>query len=167
MDTNDLNTLAGHLERHGLRVTVDDGAMRLEVTNPLNSRLSEEILVKGCRYVTGFDHEIGEAGEEAACAERIARILAVTTRRLMRSDSPHDENSGPSGGLGVRTTMDDPPIGLTLPLPEPSTPTDCEVCASLVRQRTEARARGDMSRVSDFNVEIRNHHQPRRKRRTV
>ncbi|WP_371580169.1 hypothetical protein [Streptomyces sp. NBC_01314] len=65
-----------------------------------------------------------------------------------------------------RTTLDYSPISLGLPLDEPKPSTDCQVCAALVRQRTEARARGDMSRVSDLNVEIRNHHQPpRRKRR--
>lgn len=62
--------------------------------------------------------------------------------------------------------MDPPPL-LGLPLDEPVPPADCDVCAALVRQRAEARARGDLSRVSDHNVEIRNHHHrpPRRKRR--
>lgn len=64
-----------------------------------------------------------------------------------------------------QTTMDSPPVGLTLPLEEPVPPADCEPCARLVKQRAEARGRGDMSRVSDFNVEIRNHHPVRRKRR--
>ncbi|WP_200309346.1 hypothetical protein [Streptomyces adelaidensis] len=61
------------------------------MTNPLNSRLSEEILVEGGRYVTGFDYEIGEAGDETVCAERIARILAVATERtssIARGDGP-------------------------------------------------------------------------------
>jgi hypothetical protein len=63
-----------------------------------------------------------------------------------------------------KTTMD-PPVSLSLPLEEPTPSADCGVCAALVKQRTEARARGDLSRVSDYNVEIRNHHQPRRQRR--
>lgn len=79
MDSNDLQRLAGHLETHGLWVTVDDSAMRLNVTNPLNSRLTEEILAKGDQYVTGFDYAIGEHGHEQPCAERIARLLAVGT----------------------------------------------------------------------------------------
>jgi hypothetical protein len=59
----------------------------------------------------------------------------------------------------------DPPITLALPLVEPEPPADCGVCAALVVQRAEAKAAGDLSKVSDLNVEIRNHHQPRQKRR--
>ncbi|MBZ3907325.1 hypothetical protein [Streptomyces griseiscabiei] len=62
-------------------------------------------------------------------------------------------------------TMQEPPVTLGLPLDEPTPPDDCGVCAALVRQRTDAIARGDLSRVSDYNVEIRNHHPARRKRR--
>lgn len=77
MNGNDLRTLAGHLEQHGLLVTVDDDAAQLHVVNPLNSRLSETIAASGDRWLTSFDYEIGEHGNEEACAERIARILAV------------------------------------------------------------------------------------------
>lgn len=63
------------------------------------------------------------------------------------------------------TEMDSPPV-LGLPLPDPTPPADCGVCAALVRQRAEARARDDGSRVSDLNVEIRAHHTPRQKRRS-
>lgn len=39
----------------------------------------------------------------------------------------------------------------------------CDVCASLGRQREEARAAGDLSAVSDCNVEINKHpHKGRR-----
>ncbi|MDX2639925.1 hypothetical protein [Streptomyces stelliscabiei] len=62
------------------------------------------------------------------------------------------------------TTMD-LPVTLGLPPDEPTPPADCGVCAALVKERAEAKGRGDMSRVSDLNVEIRNHHQPRPKRR--
>ncbi|MFH0516313.1 TIGR02391 family protein [Streptomyces sp. M41] len=47
VDSNDLQRLAGHLEKYGLQVTVDDSVMRLNATNPLNSRLTEEILAMG------------------------------------------------------------------------------------------------------------------------
>jgi hypothetical protein len=64
------------------------------------------------------------------------------------------------------TTMEDAPVGLTLPLEEPKPSAGCGVCAALVRQRSEARARDDLSRVSDINIEIRNHdHQPPRRRK--
>lgn len=61
--------------------------------------------------------------------------------------------------MKTQTTMDEPTV-LSLPRADPEPPADCGVCAALVRQRSEARARGDLSRVSDFNVEIRNHHEP-------
>lgn len=62
-------------------------------------------------------------------------------------------------------SLPEPPLTLGDPLDEPTPPDDCGVCAALAVQRGEARARGDMSRVSDFNVEIRNHHPARRKQR--
>ena len=49
-------------------------------------------------------------------------------------------------------------VHLGLPLAWPAPPPACEVCQALARQRTEAAASGDHSRVSDCNVEIRNHH---------
>ncbi|MEH0428862.1 hypothetical protein QBB34_21505 [Streptomyces stelliscabiei] len=63
-----------------------------------------------------------------------------------------------------QTTMDPPPL-LGLPSEEPVPPADCGVCAALVKERSAARARDDLSRVSDLNVEIRAHHAPRRKQR--
>lgn len=39
--------------------------------------------------------------------------------------------------------------------PEPTT--GCDVCLALDVQRTDARMRGDLSRVTDLNVEIRRH----------
>jgi hypothetical protein len=62
------------------------------------------------------------------------------------------------------TTMDRAPIGLSLPLEDPEPVSDCKECAALGHQRSEARAQGDMSRVSDCNVRMRAHH-PRQKRR--
>lgn len=60
----------------------------------------------------------------------------------------------------MRTDMD-PPITLGLPLDEPVPPPDCDVCEALARRRAEATQAGDLSRVSDCNVEIRNHHSVR------
>ncbi|MGW5123332.1 hypothetical protein ACWEQ7_04555 [Streptomyces sp. NPDC004069] len=80
MDTNDLQNLARHLEEHGLQVTTDAPGMRLTVTNPLNSRLTETIAATDDRWATSFDYEIGEHGREEACAERIARVLALEAR---------------------------------------------------------------------------------------
>ncbi|MFD0436987.1 hypothetical protein [Streptomyces chartreusis] len=77
MDTNDLQRLAEHLEERGLRVTVNAAEKRLTATNPLNSRLTEEIVATDDSYVTSFDYEIGERGSEGECAERVARVLAI------------------------------------------------------------------------------------------
>jgi len=36
----------------------------------------------------------------------------------------------------------------------------CDICGALAQQRAEARERGDMSRVTDCNVEMRRHPHP-------
>lgn len=64
----------------------------------------------------------------------------------------------------MRTDLD-PPITLGLPLDQPEPPAGCGVCKALARQRAKAAEAQDMSRVSDLNVEIRNHHQMRPQRR--
>lgn len=59
----------------------------------------------------------------------------------------------------IESVRADHPVGLE-PVPHPN----CDVCASLGRQREEARQRRDMSAVSDCNVEIRCHPHSRRRR---
>ncbi|GGK48111.1 hypothetical protein [Streptomyces flaveus] len=54
-------------------------------------------------------------------------------------------------------TTQEPPIDLGVPLPEPKPAPGCGVCASLARDREQARRVGDLSKVSDCNIEIRNH----------
>lgn len=44
-----------------------------------------------------------------------------------------------------------------LPTPEPVPNFGCAICAALGRQREEARSRGDMTTVTDSNIEIRRH----------
>ncbi|RSO28306.1 hypothetical protein DMH15_28125 [Streptomyces sp. WAC 06725] len=55
-----------------------------------------------------------------------------------------------------------PPVELPLrlgrdPDPEPG----CDVCGALARERDTARGTGNMSKVSDVNVEIRRHPHPK------
>ena len=58
-----------------------------------------------------------------------------------------------------RRTMDQPPhVGLPLTPPEPVA--GCGVCEALAKQRATAQASGDMTRVTDCNVEIRQHPHP-------
>jgi hypothetical protein len=59
-------------------------------------------------------------------------------------------------------TRQERPIDLGPPLDPPAARPDCAVCQALVGQRAQAAARGDRSRVTDCNVEIRNHHTPSR-----
>ncbi|WP_329068211.1 hypothetical protein [Streptomyces sp. NBC_01429] len=61
---------------------------------------------------------------------------------------------------GSQRTMDDAPR-LGLPVPEPVPVAGCVVCAGLRARREEARRSGDLSRVSDRNVEMARHpHRP-------
>ncbi|MEU9879889.1 hypothetical protein [Streptomyces phaeochromogenes] len=57
-----------------------------------------------------------------------------------------------------------PPVELPLRLDtDPPPVPECDVCAALDQERSEARGKGDMSKVSDLNVEIRSHpHKGRR-----
>lgn len=61
----------------------------------------------------------------------------------------------PGGGMGA-------PVTLSMPRLEPTPTAGCDVCAALASQRSDARKRGDMSAVSDANVELRSH--PHRRR---
>ncbi|TGB00579.1 hypothetical protein E2651_28765 [Streptomyces sp. MZ04] len=62
------------------------------------------------------------------------------------------------------TTYPSQPVELPLRLEgDPQPVPDCDVCGALSAERSEARTMGDMSKVSDVNIEIRNH--PHRKRR--
>jgi hypothetical protein len=54
------------------------------------------------------------------------------------------------------TTMSGP-VELGLPLRPPRPVEGCDVCAALAKQRAAARERGDLSAVSDCNVEIGAH----------
>ncbi|NUK84448.1 hypothetical protein HRW07_07885 [Streptomyces lunaelactis] len=58
------------------------------------------------------------------------------------------------------------PVHLNTPLLEPAPVGGCDVCAALARQREENRRTGDMSAVSDANIEIRRHSGPEHRRRT-
>ncbi|MFJ3822226.1 hypothetical protein [Streptomyces nodosus] len=82
MDIDNLRELGARLEAHGLVVDICNTDLRLHVSNPLNSRLSEEITVTEGSFVTSFDYRIGERGREQECAERIACILAVSATPL-------------------------------------------------------------------------------------
>lgn len=58
-------------------------------------------------------------------------------------------------------TYGQPPVELPLRTdPEPVPVAGCGVCAALATQRGEARLRGDHSRASDCNVELRHHPHP-------
>ena len=54
------------------------------------------------------------------------------------------------------TTMAEP-VHVGLPTAAPAPVAGCDVCSALVRERTAARRDGDMSKVSDLNVEMRSH----------
>ena len=59
------------------------------------------------------------------------------------------------------TTHPGPPVDLLHGFSaDPSPVADCDVCQALGTARTEARTLGDLSKVSDMNVEIRRHPHP-------
>ncbi len=56
-------------------------------------------------------------------------------------------------GQGLTVHLGDPYDAMPIPVPEPG----CDVCAVLDRDRTAASAAGNLSAVSDCNVEMRAH----------
>lgn len=50
-----------------------------------------------------------------------------------------------------------PPVQLGEPQPNPKPSVECDICAALVHERQLAEARGDMSKVTGLNIELRNH----------
>lgn len=58
------------------------------------------------------------------------------------------------------------PVHVALPTAWPAPHPDCAVCRALAAQRDEAHAAADYSKVTDLNVEIREHKDdhPRRRR---
>lgn len=60
--------------------------------------------------------------------------------------------------MTLPNTYPGPPVELPLRLDgDPNPAADCDVCQALSEQRSEAHAKRDMSKVSDCNIEIRNH----------
>ncbi|MEV7415282.1 hypothetical protein [Streptomyces sp. NPDC089919] len=58
----------------------------------------------------------------------------------------------------ANTTISGPePVHLTAPAAPARAVPGCDVCEALVKQRGEGYEAGDMSAVSDCNVELRNH----------
>ncbi|MFE3522694.1 hypothetical protein ACFXOD_14055 [Streptomyces sp. NPDC059161] len=55
------------------------------------------------------------------------------------------------------TTTMEPPVQLSLPRTPPVPAPGCGVCAALAKQRTAAYGNGDLSGVSDCNVELTAH----------
>lgn len=55
------------------------------------------------------------------------------------------------------TTTMDPPVHLSLPRTPPAPASGCGVCAALAEQRGTAHKAGDLSAVSDCNVELAAH----------
>ncbi|KAF5994162.1 hypothetical protein [Streptomyces sp. WAC00263] len=68
--------LAEQLRARGLSVINADG-QTISVTNPLNTVLAEAIATCNGRYVTGWGYELGETGDEAGTAQRLAFLLGA------------------------------------------------------------------------------------------
>lgn len=49
------------------------------------------------------------------------------------------------------------PVHLGLPVDPPEPEPGCDVCSALAQQRTEATDRGDLSKATDINIELRSH----------
>ncbi|CAL9472644.1 hypothetical protein SUDANB37_02886 [Streptomyces sp. enrichment culture] len=71
-------------------------------------------------------------------------------------NSPGNARGRQSPAMPDKTTMDGP-VHLSPPELEPAPARGCATCAALAARREVARHSGDMSAVTDRNVEIRRH----------
>jgi hypothetical protein len=56
------------------------------------------------------------------------------------------------------TNLDEPvPVHLPEPVPDPDPEPGCDVCGALAEQRRTAKRDGNLTRVTDINIELRNH----------
>ncbi|MGW1913149.1 hypothetical protein ACWCQS_21025 [Streptomyces sp. NPDC002076] len=67
--------LAEQLRVWGLSVTNTDDR-RLSVVNPVNPACTEAVGTRDGLYVTGWGYELGESGDEAGTAQRLALLLS-------------------------------------------------------------------------------------------
>ena len=73
-----LPTLAAHLYRLGLNVSVGSGQCpALEVTNPLSVVVSATVGIAGGSYVAFDGMMLAPAGEPRAAASRLAHLLGL------------------------------------------------------------------------------------------
>lgn len=73
----DLGRMATLLHRLGLSTSVTEDGNGLHVRNPIAAGLAETVKCIGGSYRTEWDYEIGQMGDEAAAANRLAFLLGV------------------------------------------------------------------------------------------
>ncbi|MEV5481843.1 MULTISPECIES: DUF6415 family natural product biosynthesis protein [Streptomyces] len=72
--------LAEHLRANGLEVVWTDAAA-VAASRLLNSAVREDVTVDNGRYVTAYDYEVGQCGDERATAHRVAFPVGAGTGR--------------------------------------------------------------------------------------
>lgn len=76
VSSSGLPQFALSLRAHGLRLA-EANQFHVRVANPLNPSLTEHVRLSQGQYVTDYGYELGQLGEEAECADRVAYLLAV------------------------------------------------------------------------------------------
>ncbi|MER5464599.1 hypothetical protein ABT010_28700 [Streptomyces sp. NPDC002668] len=79
MNTDYLRELADNLRLRGMTVGLE-AEHCVRATNPMHKLITTAIRLVGDRYVTEYDYEVGERGDEPASAGRIAHLLAMPQR---------------------------------------------------------------------------------------
>ncbi|MFI0709986.1 DUF6415 family natural product biosynthesis protein [Streptomyces inhibens] len=68
--------LAEHLRANGLAVVWTDAAA-VAASHSLNSAVREDVTVDNGRYVTAYEYEVGQYGDERATAHRVAFLVGA------------------------------------------------------------------------------------------
>ncbi|WP_432000106.1 DUF6415 family natural product biosynthesis protein [Streptomyces sioyaensis] len=69
-------SLAEHLRANGLVVVWTDAAA-VSASHSLNSEVREDVTVDNGRYVTAYEYEVGQCGDERATAHRVASLVGA------------------------------------------------------------------------------------------
>ena len=85
MDANTPVILIEQLKACGLSV-IEGGGTLVSAMNPLNLDLKEVLDVRNGLYVTDWEYELGEVGDEVGTAQRLAFLLGIPSRVHKRCD---------------------------------------------------------------------------------
>jgi hypothetical protein len=104
-----LHELADNLRLRGLTVVMDPDAGTVTATNPMHRLIATTIRCTGDAYLTEYDYEVGQRGDEPASAGRIAHLLAMPQRDVPLRPCSYCPHPGANCCVRLVDTVSGPP----------------------------------------------------------